>query len=97
MPREVRLFPPFLTIPGTTLLLGGAIYSILFFWKKRKFAHRVWANIFIAMGALVIAGAGSFARFGQTHYFYPAELAGITLMFIGFVTTSTSITSQMKM
>ncbi len=85
MPRRVRLFSPFLTIPGTALLLGGAIYSILFFWKKRKFAHRVWANVFIALGALVIAGAGSFARLGTTYYLYPAELVGITLMFIGFL------------
>lgn len=85
MPRGVRLFSPFLTIPGTALLLGGAIYSILFFWKKRRFAHRVWANVFIASGAIVMAGAGSLARLGQTYYLYPAELAGITLMFIGFL------------
>jgi len=85
MPRGVRLFSPFLTIPGTALLLGGAIYSIFFFWKRKRLAHRVWANIFIAMGALVIAAAGSFARVGQTHFLYPAELAGITLMFIGFL------------
>ena len=32
-----------------------------------------------------IAGAGSFARLGKTYYLYPAELAGITLMFIGFL------------
>lgn len=32
-----------------------------------------------------MAGAGSFARLGQTYYLYPAELAGITLMFIGFL------------
>lgn len=85
MPRGVRLFSPFLTIPGTALLLGGAIYSIIFFWRKRRFANRVWANVFVASGALVIAGAGSFARLGQTYYLYPAELAGITLMFIGFL------------
>ena len=86
MPGKVRLFSPLLTIPGTGLLLGGAIYSVLFFLKKRKFPYRVWANIFIAAGAIIIAAAGSFARAGQTQYLYPAEMAGITLLFIGFLT-----------
>ena len=85
MPGQVRLFSPLLTIPGTALLLGGAIYSVLFFLKKRKYPYRVWANIFIAAGAIVIAAAGSFARVGQTQYLYPAEMVGITLLFVGFL------------
>lgn len=85
MPARVRLFSPLLTIPGTGLLLGGAIYSVLFFWKKRKYPYRVWANVFIAAGAVVIAAAGSFARVGQTQYLYPAEMVGITLLFVGFL------------
>ncbi len=85
MPRKVRLFSPLLTVPGTGLLLGGAVYSVVFFWKRRRFPHRVWANIFIAAGAIIIAGGGSFARLGSTQYLYPTELAGITVMFVGFL------------
>ncbi|MHB0976351.1 MAG: hypothetical protein ACYC1U_04050 [Candidatus Aquicultorales bacterium] len=76
-------------IPGSLLLLGGAIYSIFLFSKKKEYAYRVWANVLIAVGTVVIAGAGSMARTGQTVGLYPAEMVGLSFMLWGFLKAST--------
>jgi hypothetical protein len=86
MPGHVRLFSPLHTIPGTLALVGGALYSIYLFWRRRdQLAFRISANIFIAVGAMVIAAAGSLSRAGLTAWLYPAEMVGIILMFVGFL------------
>jgi uncharacterized membrane protein len=90
MPRTVRLFSPLHTIPGTLALVGGAIYSVYLFWRRRqRLAYRISANIFIAAGAMVIAAAGGMARSGQTAWLYPAEMVGTVLMFVGFLQAGT--------
>lgn len=89
MPRAVRLFSPLMTVPGTLALVGGALYSIYLFRKKRELAYRVWANVFIATGAFIIAAAGAIARMGITVWLYPAEMVGIVLMFVGFLRAGT--------
>ncbi len=85
-PRVCSLF---FNIPGTLFLLGGAVYSIIRFLPRKEFAFRVWANVLIALGTLVIAGAGSRARAGQTIGLYPAEMIGATLLLWGFLKAST--------
>ncbi len=86
MPGYVRLMSPLHTIPGTLALFGGALYSVYLFWRHRdRLAYRISANLFIAAGAIVIAGAGSMARGGLTAWLYPAETVGIILMFVGFL------------
>ena len=90
MPGYVRTFSPLHTIPGTLALVGGALYSIYLFWKRRgQLAFRISANIFIALGAMVIAAAGGMARSGQTDWLYPAEMVGTVLMFVGFLQAGT--------
>jgi hypothetical protein len=86
MPSQVRLFSPLHTIPGTLALVGGALYSAYRFWGRReRLGYRVSASLLIAAGALVIAAAGSLARFGLTILLYPAEMVGIAVMFVGFL------------
>jgi hypothetical protein len=85
MDTSVRLFSFACTIPGTLALLGGAIYSVILFAAKREYAYRAWANVLIAAGTLVIAGAGSMARSGHTVGLYPAEMIGAALMLWGFM------------
>jgi hypothetical protein len=85
MDTTVRMFSFACTIPGTLALLGGAIYSIILFAAKKEYAYRAWANILIAAGTIVIAGAGSMARSGQTVGLYPAEMVGAALMLWGFM------------
>jgi hypothetical protein len=90
---ESRSFPRicslFLNIPGTLFLLGGAIYSIFLFARKKQYRYRVWANVLIALGTLIIAAAGSMARAGQSVGLYPAEMLGAAFLLWGFLKAGT--------
>jgi hypothetical protein len=85
-PRFMSLF---FNIPGSILLLGGAVLSIWRFARKREYAYRVWANVLIALGALIIAGVGSRARLGSTAGLYPAEMVASALLLAGFLMAGT--------
>jgi hypothetical protein len=74
-----------LNIYGTVLLVGGALYSAFLFWRKRVLAHRVIANVLIAAGALLPAGAGTFVKLGLADWLYMSEVLGAILMFVGFL------------
>ena len=89
MPASVRVFSPLLTVPGSVALIGGAVQSAWVFRRNRLYGNRVIANVLIAAGALVIAGAGASARFGAPSLLYPAEMVGIILMFVGFTRAGT--------
>jgi hypothetical protein len=78
-----------LNITGTLLLLGGSAWSIIKFWPKKEYRYRVWANVLIIIGTLVIAGAGSMARAGQTAGLYPAEMLASAILLAGFLMAGT--------
>ena len=78
-----------LNITGTLLLLGGSAWSIIKFWPKKEYRYRVWANVLIIIGTLVIAGAGSRARAGQTAGLYFAEMVASAILLAGFLMAST--------
>lgn len=85
-PRVMSL--PF-NITGTLLLLGGSLWSIIKFWPKKEYRYRVWANVLIILGTLIIAGAGSMARAGQTVGLYPAEMVASAVLLAGFLLAGT--------
>lgn len=85
-PRFMSLF---FNIPGTIFLLGGAVLSVYRFARKSEFAYRMWANVLIAIGTIVIAWAGSRARLGYTVGLYPAEMVGAAFLFAGFLMAGT--------
>lgn len=85
-PRVMSL--PF-NITGTLLLLGGSTLSIARFLPKREYRYRVWANVLIIIGTLVIAGAGSMARAGRTVGLYPAEMVASAILLAGFLMAGT--------
>ena len=85
-PRIMSL--PF-NIPGSLLLLGGSVLSIVRFWPKKAFRYRVWANVLIIIGTLVIAWAGSMARAGQSVGLYPAEMVASAILLAGFLMAGT--------
>jgi hypothetical protein len=62
---------------GTIFLIGGSLYAIV----RRR---RVWTNVWIGGGALVVALATGLSRTGTYSFVYAGELIGITLMFYGF-------------
>jgi hypothetical protein len=85
-PRLMSL--PF-NIPGTIFLIGGAVLSIIKFWPKPAFRYRVWANVLIIIGTLMIAGAGSLARLGGTGGLYAGEMVASAVLLWGFLMAST--------
>jgi NADH:ubiquinone oxidoreductase subunit K len=85
-PRVMSL--PF-NITGSILLIGGAVVSIWRFAKKREFAYRMWANVLIAAGAVLIAAVGSRARLGDTTGLYPGEMLASAMMMAGFLMAGT--------
>jgi hypothetical protein len=84
-----RIMSLFFNIPGTIFLLGGALLSVYRFSRKTEYAYRMWANVIIAAGTLIIAGAGSMARAGNTVGLYPAEMVASALLLWGFLKAGT--------
>jgi hypothetical protein len=84
-----RFMSFFFNIPGTLFLLGGAVVSAYRFARKREFAYRMWANVLIAVGTIVIAWAGGMARAGQTVGLYPAEMVASAILLAGFLMAGT--------
>ena len=84
-----RIMSLFFNIPGTIFLFGGALLSIYRFSRKTEYAYRMWANVIIATGTIIIAGAGSMARAGNTVGLYPAEMIASALLLWGFLKAGT--------
>ena len=78
-----------LNITGSLLLFGGAVYRSGGSCASREFAYRMWANVLIAAGAVLLAFVGSRARLGSTAGLYPAEMVGAALMLAGFLMAGT--------
>lgn len=89
MPIDVRaIITPVFNAFGTVALVGGAVYSAFIFWRKRILPHRVVANILIALGAILPAVGGiHISTGGNLNLFFLFELAGVIIMFIGFLRT----------
>lgn len=85
-PRVMSL--PF-NITGSFFLLGGALLSIWRFARKKEYAYRMWANVLIAVGTLLIAGAGGLARAGVTAGLYPGEMIASAVLLAGFLMAGT--------
>lgn len=86
MPDDIRRMTPLFNTFGTVALVGGAIYSAVVFRRRRILPHRVVSNTLIAVGAILPAIGGTALRFGgSVQVFYLLELAGITIIFIGFL------------
>ena len=81
----VRLGTPFFNIFGTVALVGGAVYSAWMFWRRRTRPRRMWANVLIAIGAIMPALGGTLLRFGISGFFYIGELLGAIIIFAGFL------------
>lgn len=85
----VRILTPFFNIYGTVALVGGALWSAFVFWRKRILLHRTLGNILIAAGAILPAFGGLFSRLGIPNALYIGELLGVTLIFLGFLRSTT--------
>ncbi|OFV80935.1 MAG: hypothetical protein A2W26_01980 [Acidobacteria bacterium RBG_16_64_8] len=84
-----RFMSFFFNIPGAAFLIGGALLSIWRFSRKREYSYRMWANVLIAVGAIIIAFVGSRARAGDTTGLYAAEMVASVLLLAGFLLAGT--------
>jgi hypothetical protein len=81
--------PQLISIPSYLILVGGACWSA---WRMRgrpELRDRFYGTLLIAGGATLIAGFGSaFAALGNLPGFSISLLAGISVMFLGFLRAS---------
>lgn len=89
MPSSVRLISPLLTIPGSLILIIGALYS---FWLDRSRSY----VLLIALGGIVYSLSGSMARLGNLTYVSIFQTVGIVLLFIGFLLSTEYIRKREK-
>jgi hypothetical protein len=71
---------------GTVILVGGAAWSAYGAWRHGAPPSRLVANILIAAGALIVAGASTLTRlFHVYELFYVGQAIGVLVMFFGFL------------
>jgi hypothetical protein len=95
MPNYVRLLTPFFNVFGTVALVGGAVQSAWFFWRRRIMPQRVLSNSLIAAGALLPAMGSSLLRFDIPGLFYLFEFLGVTVIFLGFLANHEIVASRL--
>ena len=80
----VRLFSPFVNSYAVIFLIGGAILSAIRYSANPETRHRMYANVFIAIGAMLPGIGGTATRFGYTEVLYVTELVGLLLTWTGY-------------
>jgi len=85
IPGDVTAAVVGLNVFGTAALVGCALWSAWTLWRRGDGPRRVAANALIAAGALIVAGSGSLAGLGHSEYLFLGELAGISIIFAGFL------------
>ena len=80
----VRRFSPFINLYAVIFLVGGAIASAVRYSRDEATRHRMWANVWIAVGAILPGIGGTFTRFGYTEVLYVMELLGLLMMWRGY-------------
>ena len=80
----VRMFSPIVNLYAVVFLIGGAILSALKYSADPATHHRMWANVFIAIGAILPGIGGTATRMGHVEVLYVTELAGMLLTWMGY-------------
>jgi hypothetical protein len=71
---------------GSVILIGGALWSAYGAWRKGGAPSRLLANILIAGGAFIVAGASTLTRlFHVYELFYVGQAIGVLVIFGGFL------------
>lgn len=80
------LMAALINIVGSLILIGGALWSAYSAWRRGGAPSRVLANVLIAAGAFIVAGASSLTRlFHFYEIFYVGQAIGVLVMFGGFL------------
>lgn len=80
----VRAFSPLVNLYAVVFLIGGAILSALRYAANPETRHRMWANVCIAVGAILPGIGGTATRLGHVEVLYVTELVGLLLTWTGY-------------
>jgi hypothetical protein len=80
----VRMFSPLVNLYAVVFLIGGAILSALRYSGNASTRHRMWANVLIALGAILPGIGGTATRMGHVEVLYVTELVGLLLTWTGY-------------
>jgi hypothetical protein len=80
----VRAFSPLVNLYAVVFLIGGAVLSALRYSANRHTRHRMWANVLIAIGAILPGIGGTATRMGHVEVLYVTELVGMLLTWAGY-------------
>ncbi len=80
----VRMFSPIVNLYAVVFLIGGAILSALRYSTDPATHHRMWANVLIAIGAILPGIGGTATRMGHVEVLYVTELVGMLLTWTGY-------------
>lgn len=80
----VRLFSPVVNLYAVIFLIGGAVLSAVRYSADPSTRHRMWANVLIAIGAILPGIGGTATRMGYTEVLYVTELIGLLLIWAGY-------------
>lgn len=80
----VRLVSPFINLYAAGFLIGGAILSAVRYLNLPDSRHRVWANVAIAIGALLPGIGGTYTRLGYVEVLYVTEFVGLLFIALGY-------------
>lgn len=80
----VRAFSPIVNLYAVVFLIGGAILSALKYSADPMTRHRMWANVLIAIGAILPGIGGTATRMGHVEVLYVTELVGMLLTWTGY-------------
>jgi hypothetical protein len=80
----VRAFSPLVNLYAVVFLIGGAVLSALRYSTNPGTRHRMWANVLIAIGAILPGIGGTATRMGHVEVLYVTELVGLLLTWSGY-------------
>ena len=83
-----RLAAMFFSYTGTAVLVLGILWSALGMRDRPEARNRLYGVLWIALGALVVFGGSLFARQGSFAGFSATLLAGVSIMYWGFLTAT---------
>ena len=83
--KWVRWMTPFINLYAAAFLIGGAIYSGLYYLLKKKLRDRAIGNFMIAFGGILPGVGGGLAKAGHVEALYIGELIGIIFIWGGYV------------
>ena len=86
----VRRFSPFINLYAVVFLIGGAILSAIRYSRRPDTRHRMYANVLIAIGAILPGIGGTATRMGYVEVLYVTEFIGLLMIWGGYRMSVTS-------